>query len=142
MLNRYSKGVLELALKQPDKLRALYRMRHSIKDGIKNNYGKDVCSPPATIALKLTYRCNQECCYCKYWGENGVLPKSRKVGAGEMSTGQVKDVITEVSPYRPHLYISGGEPLLREDLPEIISHASDKGLVTRMASNSTLLEGK
>jgi radical SAM protein with 4Fe4S-binding SPASM domain len=50
------------------------------------------------------------------------------------------DEITEAGCL--NLLITGGEPLLREDFPEIYRHAKEKGLLVTVFSNGTLITGK
>jgi MoaA/NifB/PqqE/SkfB family radical SAM enzyme len=58
----------------------------------------------------------------------------------EMSGEQAKDVISQIARLGvPHMIFAGGEPLLREDLPELIAHAHQLGIVTRMSTNGLLL---
>ncbi len=59
----------------------------------------------------------------------------------ELSTDAAKMLIhqiTEVS--RPLLILSGGEPLLREDIYEIIRYGADRGLRMGMGSNGMLID--
>ena len=42
----------------------------------------------------------------------------------------------------PSLLFSGGEPLMRSDLFELIAYAGDKGLRTVISTNGTLINAK
>jgi radical SAM protein with 4Fe4S-binding SPASM domain len=57
----------------------------------------------------------------------------------ELSTGQWTSLFEDFSTWKPYLYFSGGEPLLRKDLPAIIKFATDRMLLTALNSNTTLL---
>ena len=57
-----------------------------------------------------------------------------------MDTGRVLSVIDEITEAGClFLLITGGEPLLRKDFPEIYRHAKKRGLVITIFSNGTLL---
>jgi radical SAM protein with 4Fe4S-binding SPASM domain len=57
-----------------------------------------------------------------------------------MSTGRVLSVIDEITDAGClNLLISGGEPLLRKDFPEIYRHAKERGLLVTVFSNGTLV---
>src|SRR2546422_4273574 len=67
-------------------------------------------------------------------------------GPGESATAElapatflgIVDQLLAVSP-APMLILSGGEPLLREDLTEIARYASEKGATVVVGTNGTLL---
>jgi len=81
-------------------------------------------------ALFLTTRCNILCPYC--W----IPTKERP----ELSTTQWKQVIDKLAGWGVvHFSLLGGEPLLREDLEEIVSHISSKGRVATVTTNGMLL---
>ncbi len=78
---------------------------------------------PATAVLELTYRCNHCCifCSCPWEGDDGRFAKLPELGTDEWKSVLSKLCRMGVS----NLAFTGGEPLLREDLPEIIRHAAD-----------------
>ncbi len=108
--------------------------------------GEDVVAPPPqTIAVIPTYRCNLSCVQCGQWGPAGFL----KTGyndycdkSKELTREQLKSFIDQVASFKPYLYFTGGEPLLREDLCDVIAHASSKGILTSLNSNCTLMAEK
>lgn len=58
----------------------------------------------------------------------------------EMTTAEAQGLIDQVSAFGcPVLLFSGGEPLLRKDLLELIAYAKDKGLRTVLSTNGTLI---
>ena len=90
---------------------------------------------PHVIAWNLTRRCNLECSHCY------ISAGSWHAADGEMSTAdclRVVDEILEVSP-APMLILSGGEPLLREDLETIARRAADGGATVVVGTNGTRL---
>lgn len=90
-------------------------------------------APPTTATLALTYLCQCKCdnCYAAVDGRNGV---------DEMSTEELKVVIDQLKGLGAlQLIFTGGEPLLREDLFDLVAHAHDIGLITRISTNGLLL---
>ncbi|HUW96614.1 MAG TPA: radical SAM protein [Anaerolineae bacterium] len=95
---------------------------------------------PKTFVLELTRRCNNSCLYCyTVWGapELGYEPHRPR----EMSTQEITEVIARLQDETPveTIAVSGGEPLLREDLPEIVSFIDGLGLTPVIITNGTLL---
>lgn len=90
---------------------------------------------PHVVAWNLTKRCNLACAHCY------ISAGSWHAADGELSTAEchrVLDELLEVSP-SPMLILSGGEPLLREDLEELAHHASDSGATVVVGTNGTRL---
>jgi radical SAM protein with 4Fe4S-binding SPASM domain len=58
-----------------------------------------------------------------------------------MSTVEIKEVIAKLQDEAPveNIALSGGEPLLREDLPEILAFIKDRGIASVVITNGTLL---
>jgi radical SAM protein with 4Fe4S-binding SPASM domain len=90
---------------------------------------------PHVVAWNLTRRCNLECAHCY------IAAGPRETAAGELDTAACLDIVDQVlavSP-TPMLVLSGGEPLLREDLTQIARYASEKGATVVVGTNGTLL---
>jgi len=89
---------------------------------------------PLVVSWNVTLRCNLKCSHCY------INAKETKQ-VDELSTDAAKMLIhqlTEVS--RPLLILSGGEPLLRDDIYEIIKYGADRGLRMGMGSNGMLID--
>jgi len=85
-----------------------------------------------SLALELTPRCNQQCVYCyNPWRSEPEL------AAEELSTtaicGLVDRILEQAELQR--LTLTGGEPLLRRDLFQIIDHINGRGLPVVLISN-------
>lgn len=94
---------------------------------------------PFLVALNLTQRCNLQCAHC--YLDAGV----RKDGdQDELSTAEVKAVIDNIAALSDEtmIVLTGGEPMMRRDLPELAAHANDRGLMVVVGSNGTLLDDK
>jgi radical SAM protein with 4Fe4S-binding SPASM domain len=87
------------------------------------------------VAWNLTRRCNLECAHCY------ISAGPHESATSELGTAECRRIVDEllaVSP-APMLILSGGEPLLREDLAEIAAYASGKGATVVVGTNGTLL---
>jgi AdoMet-dependent heme synthase len=90
---------------------------------------------PHVVAWNLTRRCNLACAHCY------ISAGSWHAAEGELPTAEclrILDEILEVNP-SPMLILSGGEPLLRDDLEEIARHASEGGATVVVGTNGTRL---
>jgi len=90
---------------------------------------------PHVVAWNLTRRCNLECAHCY------IAAGPRETATGELDTAAclgIVDQVLAVNP-APMLILSGGEPLLREDLTHIARYASEKGATVVVGTNGTLL---
>jgi radical SAM protein with 4Fe4S-binding SPASM domain len=91
---------------------------------------------PKAFVIELTRRCNNHCLYC--YNEGGAAELTR---SSEMSTAEVTGIISRLHEETPveTIALSGGEPFLREDLPEILSFIRKTGITPVIISNGTLL---
>ena len=81
---------------------------------------------PLFVTLRVTNRCNFNCVYCDYSSNKDKDPTS----------GQIRKCIDEFSRAGTYKFgFTGGEPMLRKDIGELISYAKKAGLVTTMTSN-------
>ena len=86
---------------------------------------------PYRMDLALTHRCDLNCGHCYAGG-----PRETK----EMDADSWKKVIDKLFETGiPHLCFTGGEATLRQDLPELVAHAEDLGLVTGLLTNGCAL---
>jgi heme b synthase len=88
--------------------------------------------PLRMIAWELTRSCNLACVHCRASAEHGPYE-------GELSTQEVFRVMDEITSFsKPVIILTGGEPLLRQDIFDLASYGSAKGLRMVMATNGTL----
>jgi radical SAM protein with 4Fe4S-binding SPASM domain len=88
-------------------------------------------SAPYRMDLALTYRCNNDCAHCY---------NDRPRNYPEISTDtwkQILDRLWEIGV--PHIVFTGGEPTLRDDLPDLIAHAERNGQITGINTNGRRL---
>jgi len=91
---------------------------------------------PFLVALNLTRRCNLACAHC--YMDAGTRDAPTK---DELSTDEVKAVIDDVAALSDETMVvfTGGEPLVRKDLDQLIAHAAHRGLMPVIGTNGTLL---
>ncbi len=86
------------------------------------------------VIWNLIRRCNLTCKHC-------YSISADKDFAGELSTREVFTVMDDLKDFGvPVLILSGGEPLLRPDLPAIARRARDKGFFIALSTNGTLID--
>ncbi|MDI6763454.1 MAG: radical SAM protein [Thermodesulfobacteriota bacterium] len=99
---------------------------------------------PYLVSWNLTRRCNLLCPHC-YIDSNPPHPSFPKRGKEELNSEltiqETKSVVDELSHLNPRLMLilSGGEPMLRDDIEELLEHAAGKGFIVVVGSNGTLL---
>lgn len=85
---------------------------------------------PLAVTWNITYRCNLQCQYCNTWRKN----------IEELPTTSVLSMIKQlVASGTQYIDFSGGEPLVREDLKEIIQFCHKHKITTGIKTNGTLL---
>lgn len=84
---------------------------------------------PLFVSWQLTERCNLRCKYCLSSGKE----------SDEIDLKRALDVITSLHRMGTKVIrFTGGEPLLRNDLPEIVRYCHKLGIQTGLASNGVL----
>ena len=84
------------------------------------------------VVWNVTARCNLHCTHC-YAAEVS--------GDEELSTDEARALIDDLAALGvPVLLLSGGEPLLREDVYTIIAYARQRGLRPSLSTNGTLID--
>ncbi|MBL7153557.1 MAG: radical SAM protein [Phycisphaerae bacterium] len=85
------------------------------------------------VVWNITRACNLKCVHC--YNDSGVGKAAR-----EVSTDRAKEVLDDLARFGvPSVLFSGGEPLMRADLFELIEYAGAKGLRTVISTNGTLI---
>jgi radical SAM protein with 4Fe4S-binding SPASM domain len=93
---------------------------------------------PYVISWNLTYRCNLACEHC--YLDAGGTPRvgtENFADRSELGTEECFRVIDEIAAFAPECVtiLTGGEPLLRRDILEIVRRASDRGLWVVVGTN-------
>jgi len=85
------------------------------------------------IVWNITRACNLKCVHC--YNDSGA----RRAG-DELSTEEAKTVLDDLAQFGvPSVLFSGGEPLMRPDLFELIQYAVERGVRTVISTNGTLI---
>ena len=89
--------------------------------------------PPLGLIAELTHKCPLQCAYC-------ANPLSLVSPTKELSTQDWEKVIDEAAAIGVlQFHFSGGEPMARKDLPQLVSRASGAGLYTNLITSGVLL---
>ena len=110
-------------------------------------YGRDSAKLPShllqfsedkrpVVVWNVTRRCNLKCVHCYAHAKDISFDN-------ELTTEQGKDLIDDLSAFgSPVMLFSGGEPLVRKDLPQLASYAVEKGMRAVISTNGTLITAK
>lgn len=90
---------------------------------------------PHVVAWNLTRRCNLACAHCY------IAAGDWHSGEDDLTTAECQRITDEILAVNPGamFVLSGGEPLLREDLEAIARHATEGGATVVVGTNGTLL---
>ena len=89
---------------------------------------------PRIVAWEITRSCNLACAHCRAAAHCEPYP-------GELSLDECKQVIDDIASITdPILILTGGEPLMRDDIWDIIDYAHEKGLHPVIGTNGTLID--
>ncbi|MGD8645889.1 MAG: 12,18-didecarboxysiroheme deacetylase [Desulfobacterales bacterium] len=107
-------------------------------------YGRDSSKLPShllqfskdkrpVVVWNVTRRCNLKCVHCYAHAKNTSFDN-------ELSTDQGKKLIDDLAEFgSPVMLFSGGEPLVRKDLPQLAAYAVEKGMRAVISTNGTLI---
>jgi Fe-coproporphyrin III synthase len=127
----------------------LYADRNTPSDGLR--YGRQrlegvrasdvvTMTPPRSagerrpvVVWNVGRQCNLHCVHCYSDSENRVY-------SGELTTAEGRTLIDDLAAFEiPVLLLSGGEPLMRPDLPLLIAYARARGIRVTLSTNGTLI---
>ena len=85
------------------------------------------------VVWNMTRRCNLKCVHC-------YAAATNKPNPDELTTEEAKLVIDDLASFgAPVILFSGGEPVMRKDLPELALYAREKGMRAVISTNGTLI---
>jgi MoaA/NifB/PqqE/SkfB family radical SAM enzyme/glycosyltransferase involved in cell wall biosynthesis len=97
--------------------------------GLKKNYSK-----PEFIILDITHRCNLKCNICQ-------IRKDKQIK--EFSLSEIKSIIDQAIDWGVKEFVlSGGEPLIRHDIFEVLDYVKEKRYHVGILSNGIILDEK
>ncbi len=98
-----------------------------------NRYVEMGLRAPVNVTWEVTYACNLNCIHC--------LSDSGNPRAAELSTDDCRRVIDQLAAMKVFQFnIGGGEPFMRPDFLDLMDYAHDKGMVTCISTNGTLID--
>lgn len=91
---------------------------------------------PFTIAWEITRACAYACVHCRADAQHARDP-------AELTTAEAKALVDRIAAFgSPILVFTGGDPMMRPDLFEIIRYATDAGLRCSLTPTATELATK
>lgn len=85
------------------------------------------------VVWNVTRRCNLKCVHCYAHAKDRLFDN-------ELTTQEGKSLIDDLAAFGvPVLLFSGGEPMVRKDLPELAAYAVEKGMRAVISTNGTLI---
>ena len=118
-----------VGLKGITPLRAYHMLRYWFLSTVLNK------KIPWLIEFSVTYRCQCKCPHCSV-GE--YLDKASS--KDELSDSQIKEVLSQAAKIGiPKVDFFGGEPLLKEDIVDLIGYGAKMGLYMSITTNAWLL---
>ncbi len=89
---------------------------------------------PLVMSWNVTRECNMKCSHC-------YINATEKKLTNELTTQEGKNLMDQICQVsKPLLILSGGEPLLRPDIYELIEYGASKGLKMGLGSNGSLID--
>jgi pyrroloquinoline quinone biosynthesis protein E len=93
-----------------------------------------VIDRPLGLVAELTHRCPLQCPYC-------ANPLALSRAGAELDTATWRRVLEEAAALGVlQLHLSGGEPAVRKDLPELVATAAKLGLYSNLITSGVLLD--
>jgi Fe-coproporphyrin III synthase len=120
---------------------SLLGVRESSSDALRygrNRPGEITPSSAAdrrpVVVWSVTRACNLACRHC-------YATAKRRPGPDELTETETRELLDDLSAYGvPAVLVSGGEPLVRADLPDLIAYGVERGLRFTLSTNGTLID--
>ncbi len=102
--------------------------------GAAGSRGMGCIGFPSHPVWEMTTACNLKCVHCHTWGGEHM--------ADELDTGEAKNLLTELARIEQFrmMAFTGGEPLVRPDLYELLAFSKELGFTNTIATNATLID--
>ena len=87
---------------------------------------------PLYAKIKLIFGCNLKCEMCNHWRSSRELP---------LSTARFQEIIDELAALGCRkIHLSGGEALLRPQVPQLVERAAGHGIRVTLTTNGMLVD--
>ncbi len=104
---------------------------HTTKKGLPPDHGN--AHTLRLVAWETTRNCNLSCVHCRAAATHGPY-------SGELDTADAHKLLDQIAAVgKPIIILTGGEPLLRDDIFDIAAYGDSLGLRMVMAPNGTLI---
>lgn len=111
------------------------KMREGIRASLESGH---IDALPRYLMLKVTNRCNSNCFYCGH-AVNRIVQEAKS----EIAIDVLRSTIQQAAELGVSAAtMSGGEPLLREDIPDLTAFMLSHGIVPVLLTNGLLLPRK
>ena len=98
-------------------------------------HSKSMPRLPLEGHIDLTYRCNNTCLHCWLWKSPNASEKNN-----ELTFAEIRNIVDQARVLGTRKWgISGGEPMLRPDFPEIFDYITRKSTGYTLNSNGTCI---
>lgn len=95
-------------------------------------YSEWPLSAPVNLTWEITHKCNLKCVHC--------LSNSSVESPGELSFDECRGIVDQLATLKVfEINFGGGEPLLKEYFLPLLRYIHEKGIVTCISTNGTML---
>lgn len=114
-------------------LRKVYGIAKVLHDEVPYKLFNGYAFRPLRATFEVTYRCNLECKMCY------LVIEGREKQKEELSADEIKNVISQFTRKIP-LTFTGGEPLLKEGIMDVLRHASKRNMFGLLTNGILITE--
>jgi MoaA/NifB/PqqE/SkfB family radical SAM enzyme len=91
-----------------------------------------------SLIFEVTQQCNHDCLHCyNAWKNEAPYPAIEELSMSD-TLAMLDKVLDETGA--DHVTLTGGEPLLRRDLPDIVAYLNERHCEVNLITNGTLLD--
>jgi mycofactocin radical SAM maturase len=102
---------------------------------MSNKYVEMGMRSPVNLTWEVSLACNLRCSHC--------LSSSGEPAEGELTTAEALDLVEQLHQARVfQVNFGGGEPFMRPDFEEILEACHDRGIMTCISTNGTLIDAE
>ncbi len=111
----------------------------TVRSSIRRELGEESISiPPQYMMMKITNYCNSDCVYC-----NHARSRVQNEAKDSIALERVRSIISQAIELGVKaISISGGEPLVRGDVEQMVKQIAENNVVPVLLTNGTLLKDR
>lgn len=104
-------------------------------------FSNGLAKPPDIVEIEITHRCNCRCRMCALHENREISDEIERRAHDELPIKAWKEILDDLSASGVRqVTLSGGEPLVKEQLAELLSHARHCGLAISIITNGSLID--